>query len=256
MIQFSNSTRSLIVKRYNSISTRRAIHSDRTQIIPKTLRALSSIELSAANDYIDENNAEEDFLSGVDIPVKKNRVGKSLESSPVLVLNADYTPLSHAPLSLWSWQDALRAVFNEKAIVVAEYNLLIRSVSLTFNLPSVIALKTFHKKPNNVPVITRRYVYIRDGYRCQYCLKTFTKDELSLDHVIPRSKGGKLTWTNTVCACHDCNFKKSNMLPEELSKIGMKLRNMPHAPTYSEIQFKGKHMKSGGCFHPDWEYYL
>jgi len=99
ILQFSNSTR-LIVKGYNSISTGRSIQSDRTQIIPKTLRALSSVELSATNEFTEETN-EEDFLS---VPLKRNRVGKSLESSPVLVLNADYTPLSHAPLSLWSWQ--------------------------------------------------------------------------------------------------------------------------------------------------------
>lgn len=92
----------------------------------------------------------------------------NLDNSPTLVLNADYTPLSYIPLSVWCWQDTLRAVFSGKAVVVAEYsNLLVRSVSCSFKLPSVIALKDYHKKPSNSPVMTKRYVFIRDNFRCQ-----------------------------------------------------------------------------------------
>ena len=92
----------------------------------------------------------------------------NLENSPTLVLNADYTPLSYIPLSVWCWQDTLRAVFSGKAVVVAEYShLLIRSVSCSLKLPSVIALKEYHKKPSISPVMTKRYVYIRDNFRCQ-----------------------------------------------------------------------------------------
>ena len=98
---------------------------------------------------------------------KNGDFGNSLENSPALVLNADYTPLSHTPLSLWHWQDALRSVFSNKAVVVSEYNVLIRSVSCSFKIPSVIALKNYHKKPNNVPIMTRKYLFIRDGFRCQ-----------------------------------------------------------------------------------------
>ena len=94
--------------------------------------------------------------------------GIRIEQSPSLVLNADYTPLSHLPLSLWSWQDTLRAVFSGKAVVVSEYkDLLVRSVSCTFPLPSVIALKSYQKMPNQVPVMSRRNLYIRDGFKCQ-----------------------------------------------------------------------------------------
>ena len=94
--------------------------------------------------------------------------GVRVEQSPSLVLNADYTPLSHLPLSLWSWQDTLRAVFSGKATVVSTYqDLLVRSVSCTFPLPSVIALKTYQKMPNQTPVISRRNLYIRDGFKCQ-----------------------------------------------------------------------------------------
>ena len=100
----------------------------------------------------------------------RSGVGQKIEQSPSLVLNADYTPLSHLPLSLWCWQDTLRAVFSGKAVVVSEYNdLLVRSVSCSFPLPSVIALTSYQKCPNQIPVMSRRNVYIRDGFKCQVC---------------------------------------------------------------------------------------
>ena len=108
--------------------------------------------------------------------ISKSNFGDSLENSPVLVLNADYQPLSHLPLSLWSWQDALRAVMSEKAVVVSEYNLLVRSVKYSFKLPSVIALSRFHKKPDCIPYMTKKLVTLRDSYTCQVLLKYFVFD--------------------------------------------------------------------------------
>ena len=86
-------------------------------------------------------------------------LGNHVDASPALVLNADYTPLNHLPLSLWNWQDTLRAVFGGKAIVVSEYaDLYVRSVSCTFRLPSVIALTNYQRVVNKVPVMSRRNV--------------------------------------------------------------------------------------------------
>ena len=116
------------------------------------------------------DDAEEYQVTSADTANLKGRTeaGAKIERSPSLVLNADYTPLSHFPLSLWSWQDTLRAVFSGKAVVVSEYsNLIVRSVSCSFPLPSVIALKTYQKVPNQVPVMSRRNLYIRDGFKCQ-----------------------------------------------------------------------------------------
>lgn len=107
---------------------------------------------------------------------RESNFGNSLENSPVLVLNADYQPLSHLPLSLWSWQDALRAVMSEKAVVVSEYNLLVRSVKYSLKLPSVIAMSRFHKKPDATPYITKKLVTLRDSYTCQVLLKYFVFD--------------------------------------------------------------------------------
>ena len=84
------------------------------------------------------------------------RFGKSLEDSPALVLNANFVPVSYLPLSLWNWQDSLRAVLNEKAVALHHYDLAIRSVSVSIMIPSVIVLKRFQKLPDKVPSMTRR----------------------------------------------------------------------------------------------------
>lgn len=185
----------------------------------------------------------------------KSGIGIKLESSPALVLNADYTPLSHMPLSLWYWQDALKAVLTGKATIVAEYNIRIRSARQEFKLPSVICLREYQKSPSEIPPLSRRNVYIRDGFRCQYCSIQLTSDELTLDHVIPRSKGGVLSWTNTVTACQSCNVKKSNYMIEDLPRLGMRLKSYPRAPSYYELQSKSKQLRTTNT-HPDWEVYL
>lgn len=181
--------------------------------------------------------------------------GNRLEDSPALVLNADYTPLSHIPLSIWYWQDALRAVISGKAVAVCVYNRKVRSVSTEFSLPSVIALKEYQRIVAASPPLTRRNVYLRDGCRCQYCLKAFSPDQLTLDHVTPRSKGGKLTWLNTVTACKDCNVRKSDYLIEDLPKLGMRLRSSPKAPTFYELQTRARAFLPRKL-HPDWKYYV
>lgn len=186
----------------------------------------------------------------------KDSIGTSLDNSPTLVLNADYTPLSHAPLSIWHWQDAIRAVLSGKARIVSEYpGIVVRSVSCALTLPSVICLNHFYKQPMKIPTMTRRYVYIRDDFHCQYCMKKFTADKLSLDHVIPRSKGGRLVWTNTVTACHSCNAKKGNVAVEDLPRLGMRLPNQPRAPTIHEIQQKYRAMRKHN-YHPHWRDFL
>lgn len=211
-------------------------------------------QLTAISHSSVPNNAAVDSDGCFELQEPSRGIGSNVENAPSLVLNADYTPLSHLPLSLWHWQDSLRAIFSDKAVVVSEYNIVIRSVSCSFKIPSVIALKDYRRKPNTSPQLTRQTVFIRDNYCCQYCMKKFQRNQLSLDHVIPRSKGGRLSWTNTVTACLQCNYKKGDKLPEELSKIGMKLRTMPYAPLASEIQYKARNAKRTNLhnYHRDW----
>jgi len=187
------------------------------------------------------------------------RLGTNVDNAPALVLNADFTPLSFMPLSLWSWQDSLRAVFSGRAVAVNTYpSLMVKSVSCTFTVPSVIALTQFHKVPNDKgPALSRRNVYLRDGFKCQYCLERFAVDQLSLDHLVPRSKGGKLTWTNTVTACCSCNFKKGSSDPADLPKLGMRLRNAPREPSRQELNAKARlYKKQQSQIYPHWADFL
>ena len=116
---------------------------------------------------------------------------------PVLVLNADFRPLSYYPLSLWSWQDAIKAVFLDRVNIVEHYDRAVRSPSFEIQLPSVVSLKSF-VKPTTHPAFTRFNVFLRDRFACQYCSAS---DDLTFDHIIPRSKGGQTTWENVVAAC-------------------------------------------------------
>jgi hypothetical protein len=116
----------------------------------------------------------------------------SLESCPALVLNADFRPLSYFPLSLWSWQDAIKAICLGRVNIVSEYERTIKSPSFEMKLPSVIALREYIR-PARHPAFTRFNVFLRDRFQCQYC---GSKDDLAFDHYIPRSKGGRTTWRN------------------------------------------------------------
>ena len=112
------------------------------------------------------------------------------DSCPALVLNADYTPLSYYPLSVWPWQTAIKALFLERVDVVSYYEREVRSPSATLKLPSVIALKQY-VKPSAFPAFTRFNLFLRDKFSCQYC---GSLRDLTFDHVIPRAQGGRTTW--------------------------------------------------------------
>ena len=112
-----------------------------------------------------------------------------IESCHALVLNADFRPLSYFPLSIWSWQDAVKAVFLDRVSVISEYERKIHSPSFEMRLPSVIALKDYIPSARR-PAFTRFNVFLRDGFSCQYCAHRHPAPDLTFDHVIPRSRGG------------------------------------------------------------------
>ena len=111
------------------------------------------------------------------------------ESCPALVLNADYTPLSYYPLSLWPWQTAIKAMFLERVDVVAHYDREVHSPSMALKLPSVIALRQF-VKPSEYPAFTRFNLFLRDRFSCVYC---GSRKELTFDHVLPRPPARRAT---------------------------------------------------------------
>lgn len=108
----------------------------------------------------------------------------------------------------------------------------VRTPSRTIRLPRVILLTFFDKLPCKELKLTRNNVFERDKNQCQYCSKTFAREELNLDHVIPRHHGGKTTWENIVCSCIKCNSRKANRLPHEAS---MRLIRKPGKPKWRPV---------------------
>ncbi|MFY7818419.1 MAG: HNH endonuclease [Akkermansiaceae bacterium] len=106
---------------------------------------------------------------------------------------------------------------------------MIHSVRIAMRLPKVIVLSLYDKIPSKEVTFSRRNVFWRDQYTCQYCAKSFTESELNLDHVIPRQKGGKTTWENIVTSCVKCNTRKGSKLPHEAN---MHPQNRPVAPRW------------------------
>lgn len=159
-----------------------------------------------------------------------------LEQSPALVLNADFRPLSYFPLSVWSWQDAVKAVIADRVSVLSEYDVDVRSPSFSMALPSVIALKEYIR-PSKRPAFTRFNVFLRDKLTCQYCGDAYLAHELTFDHVIPRSRGGRTTWENVVSACAPCNLKKGGRTPQQAR---MPLRRAAREPSTFQLQENGR----------------
>ena len=122
----------------------------------------------------------------------------------VLLLNADAQPLNISPLSIITWQMAIKAYFGDKVSILRSYeDRFIRSQRLAMQRPSVVIANRYVKKNPKVK-FTRRNVFIRDNYTCQYCFNSFPYSQLTFDHVVPRSHGGTLCWDNVVTACMPC----------------------------------------------------
>ena len=175
----------------------------------------------------------------------------SADACPALVLNADFRPLSYYPLSVWSWQDAVKAVFQDRVNVVSEYDKVVRSPTHAMRLPSVISLKEYVPAARR-PAFTRFNVFLRDRFVCQYCGDGFPAHDLTFDHVIPRSRGGRTTWTNVVTACSCCNLAKGSHLPHE---VGMFPRHAPVTPSSTQLQENGRAFPPN-FLHESWRDFL
>ena len=142
-----------------------------------------------------------------------------------LLLNATYEPLK-----IVDWRKAITLWCQGKVEVISEYDTEVRSVSLTFKLPSVIRLLryiTIRKRFDYVP-FSRANIYARDGQRCQYCGDDFPVSELTFDHVVPVSQGGRKDWENIVTSCVTCNRRKGGRTP---GQARMRVVRPPCRPT-------------------------
>ncbi|HSK16983.1 MAG TPA: HNH endonuclease [Gaiellaceae bacterium] len=139
----------------------------------------------------------------------------------VLVLNASYEPLN-----VCSVRRAHVLVFKGKAEVLEELTQPLRSASTSFPWPHVIRLLNYVRVPRAIKrKISRKALFARDGHECVYC---GSRGRLTLDHVVPRSRGGDSVWENVVTSCAPCNLRKGNRLLEE---VEMRMRVTPRPPT-------------------------
>ncbi len=143
-------------------------------------------------------------------------------NTDVLVLNQDYQPIS-----ICSVQRSVKLVFLQKAeLLHDDPDRVIRTIHEEFSYPSVIRLRRYIRLPYAKIVLSRRNIMKRDRNMCQYCA---TKSDLTLDHVMPKSRGGRDSWENLVTACNTCNVRKGNRTPEE---AGMPLKVKPYRPIH------------------------
>lgn len=148
--------------------------------------------------------------------------------STTLLMNADFSPLSIIPLSTVSWREGIKISFLDHAKTLEYYDdWFVHSPSRTMQVPSVMISRTFIKKKNFIR-FTRQNLLIRDNFACQYCGTILNNNTLTVDHVIPRVRGGKTRWDNIVCACKKCNSEKGH-------KSVMKPMQAPFKPSYYDL---------------------
>ena len=169
-------------------------------------------------------------------------MNNSVINRNVLLLNQNYEPLT-----VCTARRAIVLLFQGKAEMIETADgLKIRSISRSYDLPSVVRLWQYRKVPYKKIMLTRKNILARDGHRCQYC--GTAKGPMTVDHVIPRKKNGNDSWENMVCACVKCNNKKGDRTPE---KAGMKLQRIPKRPTF--ITFIQRYI---GDSNDRWRQYL
>jgi 5-methylcytosine-specific restriction endonuclease McrA len=138
--------------------------------------------------------------------------------------------ITYEPLRVITWQKAITLLTLGKVEVIEEYEHEIRSVTFSIKLPAVVRLLRLVKWREEPVKFSRRNIYARDQGQCQYCGRKLTRQEITYDHVIPKSQGGGTSWQNVVTCCLKCNGKKGGRTPEQ---AGMKLRKIPKRPKWN-----------------------
>ena len=164
-----------------------------------------------------------------------------------LILNKDGSPLSILPLSAVRWQEAIKYIWMDRVTVLDWYDdWVVSSPSWETRVPAVIMVKDYIKKNRN-PRLGKFNVGLRDRFRCQYCADQLNMKSVTLDHVIPISRGGKTEWENIVASCMPCNSKKGSKLIDPKHK--------PYRPTYYELANIRRELPFE-IKHPSWQQYI
>lgn len=166
----------------------------------------------------------------------------------VLLLNSDVQPLSLVPLSIITWQDAIKNIFLGRFSVLETYDAFLRSPKREIPVPAVVMLNNYFYKQRGVR-FCKSNVFLRDDYTCQYCGKFYyhEQEKLTYDHVIPKSKGGRTKWENIITSCMKCNVEKKDELRDPI--------RMPYSPTYYQLAEKRKNYPVI-VTHESWNSYL
>lgn len=172
------------------------------------------------------------------------REPSGLRHNPALVLNADYRPLSYYPLSLWTWQEAIKAAYLDRVDILAEYDQVVHSPTTEIRIPSVVVLRDY-VAPQKKVAFTRFNLFLRDGFSCQYC---GAKGDLTFDHVVPRAAGGITSWANVVAACSPCNLRKGS---QSLRRSGLQLLKPPRQPEAEQLRNIGRRFPPN-LLHESW----
>jgi 5-methylcytosine-specific restriction endonuclease McrA len=169
----------------------------------------------------------------------------------VLLLNASYEPLSIIPE-----RRALALLLRDRADAASDETIALASASTVLQIPTVVRLRRYVKVPRRGTRWSRQGVLRRDGYRCIYCGieigqrqrgRLLTRPDFTLDHLMPRSRGGRNTWSNTACACPVCNHRKGDRTPNE---AGMALRWEPKTPRVDYLIVGGERPKAWKLYLP------
>ena len=165
-----------------------------------------------------------------------------------LVLNADGQPVSMLPPSTIQWKEAITYMWLDKVHVLEWYDeWVVSSATWETRVPAVIMLKDMMRRKRK-PRFSKYNLYLRDMFTCQYCNIQLPQSQLTLDHVLPQSYGGKTSWENIVAACSPCNHGKGN-------NKSIKPKREPYQPDYFELANNRKQLHFD-IKHPSWETWL
>lgn len=159
----------------------------------------------------------------------KNLLRFSNKGTDTLVINRDGNPVSLVPISTIGWQEAIKFVVCNQVEVIAEYSdWFVESPTIRMAVPSIIMTNEYVNINKKRIRATKFNILLRDGFKCQYCGVMQLPEDLTIDHVYPKSKGGIISWENSVAACLPCNNKKSNSLD-------IKPKIKPEEPNYWKL---------------------